>query len=186
MKRKKSAYSNLSTEELARLIARWVIDLVLVLALALFLVHMLGGQTEMTGSAMDPTLTNGDRLLIDRFPKVLKRFSRFDIVVCAPAEGGRVMIRRIAGLPGETVQIREGSVYINGEPLTLPVDTDLQTGGLASEPLTLGDDEYFLLGDHAESSLDSRFSDVGNVQGETLLGRVWFRLAPFRRIGGVR
>ena len=77
-------------------------------------------------------------------------------------------------------------MYINGEPLTLPVDMDLQTGGLASEPLTLGDDEYFLLGDHAESSLDSRFSDVGNVQGETLLGRVWFRLAPFRRIGGVR
>ena len=174
MKRKKSAYSNLSTEELARLIARWVIDLVLVLALALGV----GGFVQ--------EIVNGDRLLIDRFPKVLKRFSRFDIVVCAPAEGGRVMIRRIAGLPGETVQIREGSVYINGEPLILPVDTDLQTGGLASEPLTLGDDEYFLLGDHAESSLDSRFSDVGNVQGETLLGRVWFRLAPFRRIGGVR
>ena len=104
MSRRKAYYSNLSTEELMRLMTRWVVDVILVLALALFLVHMLGQQTEMRGSSMRPTLESGDRMLIDRFPKALKRFSRFDLVVYTTDAGTLHYIRRIIALPGETVR----------------------------------------------------------------------------------
>lgn len=96
-------------------------------------------------------------------------------------------MKRIIGLPGETVQIIENRIYINGELLQTGEIPDIVTiAGVAEYPIELGDDEYFLLGDNRESSEDSRFATVGNVKREQLIGRVWFRFQPFSEMGLVQ
>ena len=92
-----------------------------------------------------------------------------------------------SGFPGETVQIKSGSIYINGELLKAQDGLGEATiAGAAEYPVELGEDEYFLLGDNRESSEDSRFSGIGNIKRENLIGRVWLRFQPFSRLGFVR
>ena len=135
---------------------------------------------------MNPTLENGDNLITD---KISYRFSdpkRYDIVVF-PFEdenGKRNFIKRIIGLPGETVQIKDGEVYINGELLGETYGKEkMDYAGRASEPITLGDDEYFVLGDNRNNSKDSRYEDVGNISRDRLIGRAFFRIWPLSDFG---
>ena len=117
------------------------------------------------------------------------------------ANVSKYYVKRIVGLPGETVQIIDGLVYINGEPLEDDViygfgltDEDgneiepekIYNAGLASEPVTLGYDEYFVLGDNRNNSEDSRFANVGNVKYSSIIGRIWAVSAPFGRMGLVK
>ena len=110
-------------------------------------------------------------------------------------------MKRIVGLPGETVQIIDGLVYINGKPVEDDViygfglkDEDgneiepekIYNAGLASEPVTLGYDEYFVLGDNRNNSEDSRFANVGNVKYSSIIGRIWAVSSPFGRMGLVK
>ena len=105
--------------------------------------------------------------------------NRLDVVVFE-REGQQPGIKRIIGLPGETVQIKNGSIYINGELLKAQDGLGEATiAGAAEYPVELGEDEYFLLGDNRESSEDSRFSGIGNIKRENLIGRVWLRFQPF-------
>ena len=162
--------------------------------LAIFLItfcilHFLGQRTRVSGSSMEATLSDGDNLIVD---KLIYRFSdpeRFDIVVF-PYEGpgadtslfGKTYyIKRIIGLPGETVYIDyDGNIYIDGEKL----DEDyglakISNPGIASEPLKLGEDEYFVMGDNRNNSSDSRFSNVGPIKGSHFTGRALCRIYPF-------
>ena len=125
-------------------------------------------------------------VLVNQLSYDLGKPDRFDVVVFR-REDGKANIKRIIGLPGETVQIRGGQVYINGE--VLPDERELGTvslAGLAENPITLGEDEYFLLGDNQNSSEDSRFSNVGNVKEDQILGKVWFRIFPAINMGSIR
>ena len=129
----------------------------------------------VSGRSMNPTLENGDNLITD---KISYRFSdpkRYDIVVF-PFEdetGKRNFIKRIIGLPGETVQIKDGEVYINGELLGETYGKEkMDYAGRASEPITLGDDEYFVLGDNRNNSKDSRSPMVGALERKMIKGHV--------------
>ena len=152
---------------------------------------------------MEPTLENADSLLIDKVSYCFKEPERYDVVVFVPniANVSKYYVKRIVGLPGETVQIIDGLVYINGEPLEDDViysfdlkDEDgnemepekIYNAGLASEPVTLGYDEYFVLGDNRNNSEDSRFANVGNVKYSSIIGRIWAVSAPFGRMGLVK
>ncbi|MBQ5915949.1 MAG: signal peptidase I, partial [Lachnospiraceae bacterium] len=109
--------------------------------------------------------------------------SRYDIAVFEK-ENSSLNMKRIIGLPGETVQIKDNLVYINGTPL----DSDDVLGqatiaGIAEFPIELGEDEYFLLGDNRESSEDSRFSGIGTIKREQLTGKVWFKFQPIEEFG---
>ena len=140
----------------------------------------------MTGSSMKPVLESGDVVLINRLAYDVGKPVRFDVVVFE-REGQQPGIKRIIGLPGETVQIKNGSVYINGELLNAENGlAEATIAGAVEYPVELGDDEYFLLGDNRESSEDSRFSGIGNIKRENLIGRVWLRFQPFSRLGFVR
>ena len=102
---------------------------------------------------------------------------RGDIIAFKPNgnENAHYMVKRVVGLPGERVQIKEGQVYINGEVLVKDIYSyDISSPGVAAEPIELGENEYFVLGDNHESSDDSRMADVGNVQREDIYGKVWF------------
>ena len=90
-------------------------------------------------------------------------------------------MRRVIGLPGETVQIKDGKVYINGKQLEDDVvDSDILTAGLAAEPVILGMDEYFVLGDNRNNSEDSRFSNIAMVKRDNIIGSVWAVMSPLR------
>ena len=161
----------------------WIVDLIVVIAFACYLVYSVGSRVEVSGSSMNPVLNSGDVVLINRIVYDLGMPSRYDIAVFEK-ENSSLNMKRIIGLPGETVQIKDNLVYINGKPL----DADDALGqatiaGIAEFPIDLGVDEYFLLGDNRESSEDSRFSGIGTIKREQLTGKVWFKFQPIEEFG---
>ncbi len=152
----------------------------LAILVGLLIVRFVGQRTEVIGESMSPTLENGDNLIVD---KLTYRFSdpkRFDIIVFPFKENRTVYyIKRIIGLPGESVQIKDGKIYING--MELEEDYGAETiadPGIASSPVTLGADEYFVLGDNRNNSEDSRRASVGNISRDEIFGRAWLRFWP--------
>ena len=93
-----------------------------------------------------------------------------------------LIVKRIIALPGETVQIVDGYVYINGEQLDDVIDEPISSAGLASEPITLGVGEYFVLGDNRNVSMDSRNEYVGIIKEEQIIARAIFSLVPIKGI----
>ena len=104
---------------------------------------------------------------------------RFDVVVFE-REDKKPNVKRVIGLPGETVQIKNGQIYIDDKPLEADKGLgQVSLAGLAENPVVLDEDEYFLLGDNRDSSEDSRFVKIGNVKRRQIRGKVWLRLIPF-------
>ena len=166
----------------------WLIDIVAVVTLAVFLVTQFANPRVVNGRSMEPSLKSGDNILVHTISPRILPLHRDDIVLFHPASGvERNSIKRIVGLPGETVQIYQGAVYINGQVLTdLPFAMSVSTPGVAENPVLLGADEYFLLGDNGSNSEDSRFANIGNVESSQIYGRVWFCYAPLEEFGFVR
>lgn len=170
------------------------IYLLFVLVLTYLLIHFVGQRTIVKGSSMEPTLYGsddlypdkvGDNLIVD---KITYRFSdpkRFDIIVFPYRYSEEYYIKRIIGLPGETVQIdTEGNIYINGEILREGYGKEIILDpGRAIEPVVLGEDEYFVMGDNRNNSADSRNPSVGNIHRDEIVGRAWLRIWPLSRFG---
>ena len=138
---------------------------------------------------MYPYLHNKDQLMMDKLSYRIHDPERFDIVVFPVVRDGKeeYYIKRVIGLPGETVQIIDGYVYINGEKLGENYGAEVMNdAGRAAEPITLGDDEYFVLGDNRNRSDDSRYENVENLKREKIVGRAWVRIWPLDRICVVR
>ncbi|MCI8464905.1 MAG: signal peptidase I [Lachnospiraceae bacterium] len=166
----------------------WGVDLVAVITLAFFAVVMFGGKITVSGRSMEPLLTSGDVVLLDKLWYNFSGPNRMDVIAFKDAEEeSRIYIKRIIGLPGEQVQIKDGFLYIDGQLLENPVNPEpIKTAGLAEIEIQLGDSEYFVLGDNSDTSEDSRFSNVGNVHISQVQGRVWFRISPSSQIGFIK
>lgn len=180
-KRKKKISASLLRE-----IFIWIFDIAVVLIIAFVLVHFIGEKTSIIGESMAPTLENDDVVIINKFIFEVSAPNRNDIVVFKPYGNEKLhyYIKRVIGLPGETLQIIDGKVYINGEVLEENINVeDIDNPGLASNPITLGVDEYFVLGDNRNNSEDSRFAEIGNVNIEDIEGKAWFRISPKNKIG---
>ena len=157
---------------------QWLADIAVVLCLAWFSVYAFGTQVQISGQSMTPCLQAGDVVLMNRLSYDLGSPDRMDVVVFQ-REDRRANVKRVIGLPGETVQIRQGRIWIDGEELEAePELSRVSLAGLAENPVLLGEDEYFLLGDNRDSSEDSRFANIGNVKREQILGKVWLRVMP--------
>lgn len=159
---------------------------ILVMLLAVFLiVEYVGQRTQVSGSSMEDTLHNGDNLIVDKISYRFRDPERFDIIVFPPNENEKTYyIKRIIGLPGETVQIVDGKIYINGEVLEENYGKEvIKRADRASTPIVLGGDEYFVLGDNRNKSLDSRDPSVGNVKRSSIVGRAWVRIWPLSDFG---
>lgn len=164
----------------------WIFDIAVVLLLAFAIVYFIGEKTGIIGDSMAPTLSNNDIVVINKFIYKISSPERNDIVVFKPNGNEKLhyYIKRVVGLPGETVQIKDGSIYINGEELIESYDFEaISEPGIAAEPVTLDVDEYFVLGDNRNNSEDSRFAEIGNVKIDDIDGKAWFRLAPKSKIG---
>ena len=162
------------------------IYLLVVLCAAYLIITYVGQRTQVSGSSMETTLSDGDNLLVD---KITYRFSepkRFDIIVFPfQYDTDTYYIKRIIGMPGETVQIDyDGNIYINGSLLEESYGREvIQNPGRAAEPITLGEDEYFVMGDNRNNSEDSRDPSVGNIHRKDIIGRAWVRIWPFSKFG---
>ena len=142
--------------------------------------------TNMIGNSMNETLSDGDRVMINRMSYIKNDPGRFDVIVFEKngKEHSYYGIRRVIGLPGETVQIIDGVVFINGEILDEIINVEpMNVSGLASEPVVLDDDEFFVLGDNRNNSEDSRFTSMGNISRDEIIGKAWIRTNKFGFIG---
>lgn len=155
--------------------------LLVVLLITYLIVNFIGQRTEVVGSSMESTLSDGDNLIVDKITYRFKDPERYDIIVF-PFQYAKntYYIKRIIGLPGETVRIDDdGIIYINGKELTEFHGKEIIADpGIARNEITLGKDEYFVLGDNRNNSTDSRDPSVGNIRQKDILGRAWLRIWP--------
>ena len=152
-------------------------------------------RTEVSGPSMEATLQDKDSIMVEKVSYRFGKPKRFDIIVFyhffddnnqnkKDEDTYDLYVKRIIGLPGETVQIVGETILINGEPLEENFGKDPITfEGVAEEPIVLGEDEYFVLGDNREVSQDSRYEEVGNIKEDLIVGRAWVRVYPFNKIG---
>lgn len=159
-----------------------------VLILVYLMVTYVGKRTIVDGSSMEPMLCDGDNLIVDKITYRFRNPQRFDIIVIPARYQPQVhYIKRIIGLPGETVYIDEkGFIYINGELLdeTYGIERIYEDSrGRAAAPVILGENEYFVMGDNRNDSLDSRSPAIGNIHRAEIIGRAWLRIWPLHKFG---
>ena len=157
----------------------------IVLAITFLIITFVGQRTHVSGESMENTLDDGDQLIVDKLTYRFHDPERFDIIVFPfRYKDNTYYIKRIIGLPGETLQIADGEIYINGEVLEESYGREvMQDAGLAAEPITLGDDEYFVLGDNRNYSSDSRDPSVALIHRKEIIGRAWLRIWPLDSFG---
>lgn len=160
----------------------WSIEIVIVILLAYIITSYALEKTTVIGDSMETALQNDDKILINKFKYKITEPKRFDVIVFKQSgkEHSYYNIKRIVGLPGEFIQIIDGSIYINDELLEDDVTADAITNaGLAEEGIMLDQDEYFVLGDNRNNSEDSRFANIGNVIINDIIGEAFIRTVPF-------
>ena len=163
----------------------WLIYILILVAITFLINNFVGQRTHVKGASMEPQLSDGDNLIVDKISYRFRSPERFEIVVFPYRyERGTYYIKRVIGLPGERIQIVDGNIYINDERLeeNYGLETMLNPG-IASMPVQLLTDEFFVLGDNRNHSMDSRDGRVGILRREDFLGRAWVRIWPFDQFG---
>ncbi|HIQ99981.1 MAG TPA: signal peptidase I [Candidatus Scybalocola faecavium] len=151
-----------------------VLGFVLALALGFFAGRMFGMKVAVDGDAMAPAIESGAAVRMNRLIYKISSPRRMDIIVfnMGQNDADRYYVRRVVGLPGETVQIIDGTLYIDEEPLEFEYNTEyIEDAGLAQEAVVLGLDEYFVIGDNYNQCEDSRSSSIGNVTRDQIVGK---------------
>ena len=169
-------------------IIKAIVDIIVIVCAAFLMINFFFDNTSITGHSMNNTLKNDDVMLVNKVAYKYRDPKRYDVIIFKPNIGNvsDYYTKRIIGLPGETVQIVDGKVYIDGDVLKDDViDEVIYNAGNAAKPIKLGYNEYFVLGDNRNNSDDSRFSNVGFVKYEDIIGMPWFVVYPFSSFGTV-
>lgn len=193
-KREKERYDSYEPGEeressILRELGSWILYILIIIGLTYLIITFVGQRTRVSGSSMETTLHNGDNLVVDKISYRFRDPKRYDIIVFPyKYEENTYYIKRIIGMPGETIQIKDGYVYINGEQLTSDIygNERIKDPQTAENPITLGADEYFVMGDNRNHSMDSRDPSVGVLKRSDLIGRAWIRIYPFDNVGVIR
>ena len=167
----------------------WILEIAITLLLAAGFSYAFCSSVAIQESSMDPTISAGNTVLINRLSYRIRSVHRGDLIAYTRAgqTDAAVHVKRVIGLPGETIVIRDGLILIDGK--TYVDDKEelpgILSGGLAEAGVKLGSDEYFVLGDNRNNSEDSRYTDVGNIAARDIIGRVWFITSPSSERGFV-
>ena len=163
--------------EATKEIGNYILGIALAIGLAFCLIYSFGMKTSMIGVSMEGTLYNGETVYINRIAYLVFSPKAGDVVVFLPNgnQNTHYYVKRVVGVPGDTVEFREGTLYINGEPRQDESYDKVADPGIAETPIQLGDDEYFVLGDNRNNSEDSRSSNIGLVKKELITGKAWLR-----------
>ncbi|MBS6396500.1 MAG: signal peptidase I [Clostridiales bacterium] len=164
----------------------WIGECVLAFVIGCMLVYYFMSSMTCIGQAMEPSIGSGDQVLVNRFIYSLIPPKSGDVIVFKP--NGNVnshyYMRRVIGVPGDTVVIKEGFVYVNGELFETGIGNEqMDYAGLAEDEITLGKEEYFVLGDSRNDSEDSRNADIGNIRKKDIYGKAWFIRYPWDNFG---
>lgn len=163
-----------------------LVCVVIAFLVAFLVTHFVVHHTVVEGTSMEGALQDKDVLLIEKVSYYFHEPERYDIITF-PYNEDVYYIKRIIGLPGETIQIIDGYVYINGQKLDEHYDSEtIQDAGLAKDEIKLGKDEYFVLGDNRNASIDSRKEEVGVVKRKNISGKAWLRIYPFGTFGFIK
>ena len=167
-------------------VLRLVFEIIVTLAFAALVGIAMFQSVTMQESSMEPTISVGDRYFMNRVIYRVSSPKRGDVIVFRTnaSDDAALHIRRVIGLPGETVQIVDGQILINGETYKEGRDFPvISNPGMASSPVTLESGEYFVLGDNRTNSEDSRYGSIGKVNKKYITGKLWFKLFPVKSIG---
>jgi len=191
MENRQDENKNLSEEKssVVRETISFILYIAIVFLLTYLVIHYVGQRTQVSGTSMEYTLSDGDNLIVDKISYRFHKPERYDIIVFPfQYEENTYYIKRIIGLPGEKIQISEdGAIYIDGKVLEESYGREIiEVPGQAEDPIELDDDEYFVLGDNRNASLDSRDPSVGVIHEEDIIGRAWLRIYPFDKMGFIR
>ena len=176
-------------DDRTRGIVKWVFEIIVTLVFAVLVAISAFQTVTLQESAMEPTYSVGQKFFVNRALYKIKSPKRGDVIVfkTSASDDAALHIRRVIGLPGETVQIKEGQIYINGNVYEdNGAYQEIADGGLADSAITLESGEYFVLGDNRNNSEDSRFSDIGNISKKYIVGKIWFTVSPKSKIGFIR
>lgn len=164
----------------------WLIEILIVFLIAFVLVYFVGMRTSVVGQSMSPQLESGEQILVNRFIYKVSNPKVGDIIVFLPNgnEKSHYYVKRVVAVPGDTVLIKNGTLYVNGEEYEDETTSDsIEEAGLAAEEIVIGEDEYFVLGDNRSNSEDSRYANIGNVKKEYIIGKAWFLVSPLSKLG---
>ena len=173
-------------DDRTRGIVKWVFEIIVTLVFAVLVAISAFQTVTLQESAMEPTLSVGERFLVNKGIYKISSPQRGDIIVFKTngSDDAALHISRVIGLPGETVQISGGKILINGAVYENDGDfPEISNGGLASSAVSLESGEYFVLGDNRNNSEDSRYADIGNVKKKYIVGKLWFTISPRSKIG---
>lgn len=171
---------------LLREIVVWVCEILLTIAAAVIMVSFFGFRVSVIGPSMSPTLESGEKVLVNRFVYKLFDPKQDDLIVFQPNgnEKSHYYVKRVIAVPGDTVQIKDGAIYVNGELYTEKVKVEsIENAMMAENEILVEEDEYFVLGDNRNNSEDSRYASIGNVKKEYITGQAWMIASPLDRIG---
>jgi signal peptidase I len=160
----------------------WVVELAAVVGIAFLIIHFGIEKITVVGNSMQNALEEGDTILVNKLAYRISDPKRYDIIVFnqSDKEHSYYNIKRVIGLPGETVQVIDGYVYINGKKLNEEVNVEIiNDGGIAEDKIKLDEDEFFVLGDNRNNSEDSRYANVGNVVKNEIIGKAILRVNNF-------
>ena len=187
--RKMSTFARIYETYHLHIIVTLLTYMAIIVFLAVIVPRFFVEKTQVIGESMENTLFNGDDIIINKFAYRVNSPSRYDLVVFYPKGNKKsdYLVKRVIGVPGETIQIINGIIYINGEQVEEDYGKNAMIGaGMASVPIRLGKGEYFVLGDNRLISRDSRYSSVGIVKKEYIVGKVWLRIFPMDEFGVVK
>jgi signal peptidase I len=155
---------------------KYIVIIVIIIVIRIYILT----PTEVVGPSMEPNLYDNNILLVDQITSHFNDYNRFDVIVFTRSPS--YLIKRVIGLPGETIEYRDNALYINGEV----VKTKFKTNGKTNDfgPITIPDNNYFVLGDNRIDSTDSR--NFGSIKREKIIGKPIFCIWPFNKLHVVK
>ncbi|HWY26758.1 MAG TPA: signal peptidase I [Candidatus Angelobacter sp.] len=175
---------NAPLPQLRRELRSWTRDLAVALGLALVIIIFLYQPVKVEGTSMAPLLSDQERIFINKFVYRFEPIGRGDVVVFwYPRDHSKSFIKRVVGLPGETIEVRAGRVYVDRKEWKEPYVPPNYLDDLSYPPVQIPDDSYFVMGDHRDSSNDSRV--FGPVSRQNIYGKAVFAYWPVDHFGSL-